>query len=552
MKKLKYTKVGIYITFICVFLFTLSGCSGELSVEDKNIEVHKLNFLEIKEITNPLDKGKKIEEELDKLKQEKAYSFSDILAVSDPYEFNTTGLYVYFTTENPAKISETISVSNSDIKDFERDLKGESDYATEHEHFLIGLVPGKKNTITLTVTEKNGKKKAVRFDWTAPEIKSPTYKGLKIQKGNSKENPVDGLFVFPTGVGEGAGKYSLLIDDDGVIRGELKTNFLNVKFKDGFLYTTVGGENGVAKINRLGQIERVYNFGNYAIHHDFTIVGDSLYALATNKEVLRKENRVCDSVVKIDLKDGNLTEVLDFKNLLPELYEKATGIINHPVLSNKGHMDTIHPNSIDYVDGSIIISSRETSTIMKIDISDTKPKVEYFLSEPSVWEDIGDYSKFLYKKDVNFKPNAGQHSAYVVKDKKLPKTSYYLYMFDNNSAIMESRRDFSWKGFEEVMKVPPVISKDTVLPQGTCSYYYKYLIDEKAKTYSLKKKIELPFSFFQGSVMESGGHIIYGTSFKGAFGEIDSDGNVINSFMLKENSHPYRVGKFDFSGYWFE
>ncbi|HEL0034671.1 TPA: hypothetical protein TUC27_001788 [Streptococcus equi subsp. zooepidemicus] len=45
MKKLKYTKVGIYITFICVFLFTLSGCSGELSVEDKNIEVHKLNFL---------------------------------------------------------------------------------------------------------------------------------------------------------------------------------------------------------------------------------------------------------------------------------------------------------------------------------------------------------------------------------------------------------------------------------------------------------------------------------------------------------------------------
>ncbi|WBW49370.1 aryl-sulfate sulfotransferase [Peptoniphilus equinus] len=551
MEKLKTSKAGIYITLVGICLFALCGCTGQLSIEDKAIAVHQLDVPAIKDMANPVDKGKEIAATLDQLKQDSAYNFPDILAVSDPYAFNTTGLYVYFNTKSPVKVSETISVPDSEIDDFERALQGKGGYRTEHEYLLTGLVPGKNNTITLTITEKSGKTKAVRFDYAASDIKSTTYKGLKVQKGNSEEKPIDGLFMLPTGVEEGAGEYSLLIDDDGVIRGELQSNFVNVKFKDGCLYTTVDDENGIAKINRLGQTEHLYDFGNYAIHHDFTMTDDSLYALTTDKEVLWKENRVYNSVIKIDLRDDTVTELVDFKDLLPDLYEKATGIVNHPVLNNSGRLDVIHPNSIDYVDGSLIISSRETSTIMKIDVSGKTPKIEYLLSEPSVWEDIGNYSSYLYKKEGNFKPHAGQHTVYVARDKKLPATSYYLYMFDNNSAIMESRRNFSWQGFDDVVQVPPVINKDTTLPKGTSSYYYKYLVDEDAKTYRLEKKIALPFSFFQGSVMESGGHIIYGSSFRGAFGEMDTDGNVINGFMLKENSHPYRAGKFDFNGYWF-
>ncbi|RVU69880.1 MULTISPECIES: aryl-sulfate sulfotransferase [Lactobacillus] len=537
MKKITFFTLAIAILF-CV----VTGFSKKDSVENKNIKILELNSVVTNEDDNTVENGRKIEAKLERLKQAKEYNFPQILAVKDPYKFNTTGLYVYFKTAKATKIKENISVANT--KNFKRWLKGKRQYSKTHEYLLTGIVPSRKNIITLTAVDKRGKKKAIRFVYNAPKILSESYKGLKIQRGTSKAKPIDGLFLVPM-----KENTSLLIDDDGVIRGELRFNLVNVQFKDGYLYNLIDSK--ISKVNNLGQIEKIYGSKNYGIHHDFTIANDDLYALATNKQVMQKENRVCDSVIKIDLKDGKVTELFDFKDLVPKLYKKATGVVKNLVLNNKGHRDNIHPNSINYMDGAVIISSRETSTIMKINVSGNKPKIEYFLSEPSIWKNIG-YSEYLYQKVSNFQPNAGQHSVRIERNKNFSRTKYYLYMYDNNSAIMDSRPDFSWDGFSGVVKVPTVVNKNTVLPKGARSYYYKYLVNEKARTFKLVKKIALPFSFFQSNVMEINGHIIYGTSFKGAFGELDSNGKAINSFMLKANSRPYRVAKFNFNGYWFE
>ncbi|WP_010580742.1 aryl-sulfate sulfotransferase, partial [Liquorilactobacillus vini] len=114
--------------------------------------------------------------------------------------------------------------------------------------------------------------------------------------------------------------------------------------------------------------------------------------------------------------------------------------------SNKGYHDVIHANTIQLLnDNQILISSRETSTIMKISDLETKPKLDYLIADSSVWQGIDNYSNLLLKKETNFVSQAGQHS--VTYTPTSQKGIYYLEMFNNNSAIMNSRPSFKWTNY---------------------------------------------------------------------------------------------------------
>ncbi|KRM83361.1 hypothetical protein FD21_GL000254 [Liquorilactobacillus vini DSM 20605] len=106
----------------------------------------------------------------------------------------------------------------------------------------------------------------------------------------------------------------------------------------------------------------------------------------------------------------------------------------------------IHANTIQLLnDNQILISSRETSTIMKISDLETKPKLDYLIADSSVWQGIDNYSNLLLKKETNFVSQAGQHS--VTYTPTSQKGIYYLEMFNNNSAIMNSRPSFKWTNY---------------------------------------------------------------------------------------------------------
>lgn len=78
-----------------------------------------------------------------------------MFVTEDPYGTNTTSLYVYFTTDDSVSVSYTVHADG--YADFTRDAYQQSQYSKTHEFQILGLIPGEKNTITITLTNADGK-----------------------------------------------------------------------------------------------------------------------------------------------------------------------------------------------------------------------------------------------------------------------------------------------------------------------------------------------------------------------------------------------------------
>ena len=101
----------------------------------------------------------------DKLEQEKSKSAAtedDMFVTEDPYGTNTTSLYVYFTTDDSVSVSYTVHADG--YADFTRDAYQQSQYSKTHEFQILGLIPGEKNTITITLTNADGKSRTHTFE----------------------------------------------------------------------------------------------------------------------------------------------------------------------------------------------------------------------------------------------------------------------------------------------------------------------------------------------------------------------------------------------------
>ena len=124
----------------------------------------------------------------------------------------------------------------------------------------------------------------------------------------------------------------------------------------------------IVKLNALGQVKQVLDLANtdYLIHHDY-ILNDKnqLIALATSKTAKKQAGYVEDRIITIDLSTQEVTEIANFEELLPDLYQKATGIEEHS--NNKRYLDPVHINSLQLADNQqLLVSSRETSTILAL------------------------------------------------------------------------------------------------------------------------------------------------------------------------------------------
>ena len=155
----------------------------------------------------------------------------------------------------------------------------------------------------------------------------------------------------------------------------------------------------------------------------------------------------------------------------------------------------------DYVfddDGNILLLATDTEqdsvedVIVRLDVSDGTPSVDYMISDPAVWSDT-EWAGLVLEKDGDFASQGGQHSITYVEDESLPEGQYYLYMFNNNIGVSETRPDFDWSIIDG-------IQSEAV--DGTTSYYYKYLVDETSGSYELVESFELHYSGYVSSVQE--------------------------------------------------
>lgn len=308
----------------------------------------------------------------------------------------------------------------------------------------------------------------------------------------------------------------------------------------------------IAKINRLGKVTQVLSLANtdYVLHHDFVLSSDgkTILALATSKIAEEEENIVEDRVVKINLLDGSVSEVVNFETLVPSLYEQATDLEEHS--NNIGKLDPIHLNTIQVVDnGSIIVSSKETSTIMKLSLgqSSEDAAITYMMADDSIWEGIGEYRHLLLTKTNSFLSQAGQHSVTYETDETLKDGQYYLSMFSNNSTVMDSRSSSDdWENFG----MGTTAKKRSSM--GETSYYYRYLVDETEGTYTLIQSFKVPYSAYISSVEQYNDNIIVDSGVQASFAEYDENGTLIRRFSKKSGTKfIYRTYKMSFNGFYF-
>lgn len=488
------------------------------------------------------------------LTQEENYTLGSPLAILNPFGTGSNGLYLYFGTNNPTKVQYTVSVEDESIADYTAwaNNAGEDGFSRVQEFLLIGLVPGQENTVTLTAYNRQGAQtQSASFTIDMPEPTSGYDVTLETVDGDSAQELSNGLF-YAMGIGGQYG-YTFFYDNDGVMRYEMVLEgYHSDRFlwdDDGSLITCVGSTK-VARLNRFGQVTQVYDLGTYELHHDINWGPEgTILALATDLE----GETVEDQVLQIDLESGEVTHIVDFTQVFQSYFD-----ITRPVqatdpfgLWSEGEWDWLHLNSLQYdeSDNSIIVSSRETSTIIKCALGE-EPQIVWMAGNPDFWEGT-DFAQYSLEAQGDFSYQYGQHDVELMSSEEVEALGFeapeegqlYLRVYDNNYYAMSSRDDFQ-------VEVPEDVGTAN-MEDGVDSHVYYYLVDEGAGTFTLVDSFDLPYSSLVSNAQWRGDSYTVNNGVHQCFEEYDQQGSLIRQYKYTCTANGYRVMKDDFEGYWF-
>lgn len=541
MKWIKRAVLGIFLAAAAVIGVLGFTKYQARQAEAKAAEETSRKKEQIKEIYTT-EYQEAVKERLETAKESGTYTTEKMLVEQNPFGTNTLSLYVYFTTEEPVTVSYVVSVPDSEIADFGGKVNQEETYTTEHEFQVIGLIPDMENTITFTLEAEDGTTTTASCKYKMGSLAGEEEVQLKQTAGQTDASsqislPDSGLYVI-LGNDSDDVDFMYYYDENGTIRGEVPLigyRSHRLVFENDRMYYSIS-ETKIAAVNELGMVEQVYDLGNYQLHHDYVFDDDgNLLILATDTG----KQTVEDCILKLNPSTGEVSCILDLEDLLGD-YKESLG------MDQEEDLDWAHINTIQWMgEDSILLSSRETSTILKIQNLNTAPEIAYMIGEESFWEGTG-YENLLLTKDESngsFSSAGGQHTVTYVTDDSLPDGQYYLYLFNNNLGYSESRPDYDWSQIDQIA---------TDLSLGTTSYYYKYKVDENAGTYTLVQSFEVPFSGYVSSVQECEDTILVDSGMQGLIGEYKEDGTLVKQFQMNLSKYYiYRVYKYDFSGYLF-
>ena len=359
--------------------------------KNKNISIFDMNYQSI------------VDEKIDSLK-DNSYTMENPLLILNPYGTNNLGLSIYFEAEEESKISYTISVDNDEIEEFTRTLNNEEDnYTTAHEYQIIGLVQSEVNNIELTATNQDGDITTYNFEINMTKFKSQTDTILESTTGDSTEELEDGLFVL-FGLDKAFNANNYIYDNNGILRADLVLHeyrsdriiFLNAKMY--YSYDT----NKIAVVNRLGKIEKEYDLKNYEMHHDYVFDEDNNKLLVLVNDTNKDDVTIEDLIISLDLDTGEVEEIIDMKDLMPDIYE--TGIMPESGKNTYGGtgLDWIHLNSLSLIEEKedIILSSRELSTLIYVENIYDNPTIKYLITDEEVYEGTEFQSLVLKNKEI--------------------------------------------------------------------------------------------------------------------------------------------------------
>lgn len=491
-----------------------------------------------------MDVQNRLEESLETLKAEKEYSLEDPLAVWNPYGTGSNGLYLYFETEDPTlEVHYTVHTENREIQDFQ--AQANAGDTAQKEFLIIGLVPGEKSQVTVTLTDSQGDAvQEYTFETEVPQNASGYDTTLEYTRGDSEKELTEGLY-YTLGT-QGYYGHMFFFDNEGVMRYEMLLDGYKadriLSYGSDIIFCVSADQ--IGRMNSLGQVTQIYDTEGYYMHHDFNWGEEGkLLALATRKNAF--DDGVMDRILEIDTETGGVTEIWDLREVFPDYYKITEKVGSTDTFFwQAGTRDWIHLNTIEYMgDDSIILSSRETSTIMKLSDIHGEVEIDYLLGDKEYWESSG-YEDYVYDKASEFTGQYGQHTVTYVPSDDLGKGRYYLMMFDNNYYANSTRTD----GYEP--KLSSNVSTD-LMGGDLPSHIYFYLVDENQRTYDLTWSFDVPYSSIVSSVQIRNENYVVNSGVSKVFGEYDQDGQMIREFSYDTDFQGYRVMKGDFTDYWF-
>ena len=525
-----------------------STTSDELTDEQKKL--HKQIVA-----TYNVEKQADIKEQLDADYAADSYSDAAPFVVQDPFGTDTLSCYVRFATTDPVTVSyEVAGRKKSDdapkVAAFSRAPHGGDALATEHEFKVIGLIPNRKNTVTLTCTAQDDTSRTSTFTVETPALKGEEQERLAVTAGESNTPLADG---FLTILGNDSSKldFMYLYDSAGQIRGEVPIigyRSHRLLFPgDGSMIMSVSTTK-MAQINATGQVVNVWSTGDYELHHDYAFDDDgNLLVLASHvgseadldidRAAVKKDKgervNVEDLIIKIDVTTGDVSLVLDLGDIFPDLKANAK-------VAQDGDLDWIHINTIQWLgNGAVLLSSRETSTVIKLtDIYGT-PTVDWLMGSPDFWAGSGFEDKLLQAQG-DFTLNAGQHSVTYLPNSDTATTGrYQVLLYDNNFGAAESYPKFDWGQLGAAVV--------TDYSKGTHSFGRIFAVDETARTYELEDQIAVPFSGYVSSAQRVGNSnsMLVASGQAKTFTEYDRYGLPIATYEMEAEKFIYRVYKYE-------
>ena len=530
MKKQKKIIGGMILVLAVTACASFFKSAAEEIAQEETSEIYQN---EIKTIYTEAYQDE-VETQIEEEKSSGAYTEDNMLIKENPYGTNTLSLYVYFTTQEPVSVSYNVSVPDLSIGDFSQTPEGEGRFDTEHEFQVMGLIPEECNTITFTLTKEDGSVEIYSYVHEMGELSGKEEIQLKqTEAAEGSETVSDGLYVV-LGNDSDEEDFMYYYDNSGVLRGEIPLigyRSHRLLFRDDCMYYSIS-ESKIAAVNHLGKAEKIYDTGTYSLHHDYVFdKNGNMLILATDTT----QDSVEDIVLKLDVNSGEVTKVLDLGDLLGD-YKKTC------VRNSSDELDWMHINTIQYMgNGSVLLSSRETSTIIKVDNLYDEPSIAYMIGEKDFWEDTS-YVSCLLNKKGDFTIQGGQHTITYETDESLADGQYYLYMFNNNIGISETRPDYDWSSIG--LKTSSAVDEKN-------SKYYKYLVDENEGTFELVDSFKVPYSGYVSSAQDIGDNVLTDSGLKGTFTEYDEDHKAIATYKMDYEKFIYRVFKYNFEGFYF-
>lgn len=444
---------------------------------------------------------------LEKLLQSGKYTFSNIFVVRNPYgEAPLTALAI-FVTERECGVRVTVK---GDVP--ETDYVAELPRAKYHRIPILGLYPGRRNTVCLELLSPEGK---VDARHTIPIETKPLPSDLQniIEVKKVTENPAFQNILISGGLGikacafdrQGEIRYFLrrLVRGYGIFPMENGHFFFMEKEISTPSYSNPQCIQSY-DMDYLGRVFKCY-LTKDGVHHTVEEkLGGNI--LAGSNTMLEHTE---DMVIEIDRETGEIVWSVTMEELFDEYYQDM--------------MDWAHVNSAVYYDRdkSVLLSLRNIHTVCLVDY-ETK-KLRWMLSDPNFWKETTMTDRLL-KPEGDVPWVYQQHAAYEMEQDfdGNPDTKHIL-VFDNHWAKRRRAESFD---------------KDPL------SYVSIYTVNEKEMTVSLYRRFGFPktrirangiYCHEQGRVYAMAGS--YAEPIEGNAGgvyEIDFEtGDIISEFGVK-------------------